>query len=166
MDRRSRSKADPFDPSLTPFRNRQLLGSRLAESLFWIGRYIERAEATARFLYILDEIHRESPDRMQRSLPLWQALSLMTGHKSDYLPRIYKKDHKKVFWYLTLDPKNSSSILYSIRQAKINASELLDYIPPEAWTILNHLHQDLSELSQEEMENRSSLRFVNLSTSL
>ncbi len=136
----------------------ELLGSRLAESLFWIGRYLERAEATARFLYILDEIHRESSNRLQRALPLWQALSLMTGHKADYLPRLYRKDHDKVSWYLTLDPKNASSILYSIRQAKANASELLDYIPPEAWTILNQLFQKLSDLSAEHsLEGETSL---------
>ncbi|MES2310500.1 MAG: circularly permuted type 2 ATP-grasp protein [Verrucomicrobiota bacterium] len=142
----------------TPKQARQLLGSRLAESLFWIGRYLERAEATARFLYILDEVHRDDPNRIQKSFPLWQALSLMTGHKADYLPRLYRKDHSKVFWYLTLDPKNTSSILYSIRQAKINASDLLDYIPPEAWTILNRLNQKLTDLSKEHTaESETSL---------
>ena len=136
----------------------ELLGSRLAESLYWIGRYLERAEATARFLYILDEIHRESTNRQQRVLPLWQALSLMTGHKAEYLPRLYRKDHAKVSWYLTLDPKNPSSILHSIRQAKANASDLLDYIPPEAWTILNQLYQKLSALSNEQtLEGETSL---------
>lgn len=136
-------------PLTLPTQTRQLLGSRLAESLYWIGRYLERAEATARFLYILDEIHQESTHQTSRAIPLWQALSTMTGHRSDYLPRLYKKDHARVSWYLTLDPKNSSSILYSLRQAKINASDLLDYIPPEAWTILNRLNQRLSDLAQD-----------------
>ncbi len=138
------------------------LGSRLAQSLFWMGRYLERAEATARFLYILDEIHRESSNRPQRALPLWQALSVMTGHKEDYLPRLYRKDHAKVSWYLTLDPKNPSSIFYSIQQAQSNASDLLDYIPPEGWTILNRLTQKLSELAttptQEEETSLFSIR--------
>jgi uncharacterized circularly permuted ATP-grasp superfamily protein/uncharacterized alpha-E superfamily protein len=152
------SRRSPVSAPLAPTQTRQLLGSRLAESLYWIGRYLERAEATARFLYILDEVHRESSNRLQRALPLWQALSMMTGHKAEYLPRLYRKDHSKVSWYLTLDPKNSSSILHSIRQAKVNASDLLDYIPPEAWTILNRLDQMLTELSNEHpAESETSL---------
>ncbi|MBC8041653.1 MAG: circularly permuted type 2 ATP-grasp protein, partial [Opitutaceae bacterium] len=58
------------------------LGSRSAEHLFWLGRYLERAEATARMLSILDDVALEeiSAKDRRRWLPIWRGLLEATGH--------------------------------------------------------------------------------------
>ncbi|WP_415663373.1 alpha-E domain-containing protein, partial [Rariglobus hedericola] len=127
------------------------LGSRAAEHLFWLGRYLERAEATARMLSILDDVALEeiSARDRRRWLPIWRGLLEATGH-TDHKISARANPHASLstdlMWRMSLDTANSSSIYSSVSWAVENARQLRDYVSPEVWTTLGRLLRRLDDL--------------------
>ena len=127
------------------------LGSRAAENLFWLGRYLERAEATARMLSILEDVALEeiSPRDRRRWLPLWRGLLEATGHTDHKITARANPQASlstDLMWRMSLDSANSSSISASVGWAVENARQLRDYVSPEVWTTLGRLQRRLDEL--------------------
>ncbi len=127
------------------------LGSRAAENLFWLGRYLERAEATARMLSILDDVALEeiSARDRRRWFPLWRGLLEATGHTDHKITARANPQASlstDLMWRMSLDTANSSSIYSSISWAVENARQLRDYVSPEVWTTLGRLLRRLDDL--------------------
>lgn len=130
------------------------LGSRTAECLFWLGRYIERAEVTARMLAIIDDVVLEEiPARERRRwVPLWQGLPEATGHATQ---RISVRQRPAaalagdLTWRMTLDAHHPSSLYSSIDSTVFNARKLRDYVNPEAWGVLHRLCTRLESLRKQ-----------------
>ena len=130
------------------------LGSRAAESLFWLGRYLERAESTARMLSLIDDVALEEiPARDRRRwLPLWRGLLEATGHNSEEIPRGCSAASAlpaDLMWRMALDPHNPSSIHSSVRAAGENTRQLRDHVSPEAWVPLGRLLTRLESLYRQ-----------------
>ena len=130
------------------------LGSRAAENLFWLGRYLERAEATARMLSILDDVALEEiPARDRRRwLPVWRGLLEATGHTDHKITARANPQASlstDLMWRMSLDPANSSSIYSSIEWAVENARQLRDYVSPEVWVTLSRLLARLADLQTQ-----------------
>lgn len=139
------------DRSLTEQAPLTPLGSRSAENLYWLGRYLERAESTARMLSIFDDVALEEiPARDRRKwLPVWQGLLEATGHgghkiTSRVSPQVVLS--ASLAWRMALDPNHSSSIFSSVQSACDNARQLRDSLSPEVWVVLSHLRDKLQEL--------------------
>ena len=130
-----------------------LPGSRTAESLFWLGRYLERAESAARMLFILDDVALEEiPARdRKRWLPVWRGLLEATGHADEKITA-RESPHatfgRDLPWRMTLDTRNPSSLFSSVRAAADNARQLRDYVSPEAWSLLTRLLDRLDQLAR------------------
>lgn len=128
----------------------QALGSRTAELLYWMGRYCERAECTARMFSILDEVRLES---VRTHNPLWQPLWNVISQSGGYNRQIFQKtlqlNSAKIAYHITFDTENSASLLSSVYRAQQNANDLQDYISPEAWTVINRLEQTLSAYAKQ-----------------
>ncbi len=127
------------------------LGSRTAESLFWLGRYLERAEATARMLAILDDVALEEiPARDRRHwLPVWRGLLEATGHSGprlDARTRPHETFGADLAWRLTLDLATPGSVAAASSSVLYNAGQLRDTLSPEAWRVLTRLHSRLETL--------------------
>lgn len=127
------------------------LGSRSAEHLFWMGRYLERAEATARMLSILDDVALEeiSAKDRRRWLPIWRGLLEATGHTDHKITARANPQASlstDLMWRMSLDTANSSSIYSSVSWAVENARQLRDYVSPEVWTTLGRLLRRLDDL--------------------
>jgi uncharacterized circularly permuted ATP-grasp superfamily protein/uncharacterized alpha-E superfamily protein len=139
-------------PSAPP---KSVLGSRAAENLVWLGRYLERAEVTARMLSIFDDVALEeipARDRL-RWLPIWRGLFEATGHAAEKIvPRPLPQNALSIdlIWRMTLTARHPSSIFSSIGIASENARQLRDHITPECWAILNRLHSRLITLQRPE----------------
>ncbi|HRE83544.1 MAG TPA: circularly permuted type 2 ATP-grasp protein [Opitutaceae bacterium] len=127
------------------------LGSRSAETLFWLGRYLERAEATARMLAIFEDVALEEiPSRDRRYwVPIWRGLLEATGHSAE---RISAKANPHLTltgdlnWRMTLSVDHPSSIASSVAIATENGRQLRDYVSPEAWVLLSRLGSKLDQL--------------------
>src|SRR5690606_391961 len=106
--------------------------SRIAESLFWIGRYIERSDGTARILDVHLQLLLEDPwigeDIACRSL-----LSVM-GTEVDPDTEVTRAD---VLTILAVDRNQPASIAYSLGAARENARRAREVVNTELWEVLN-----------------------------
>jgi len=141
------------------------LGSRAAEHLFWLGRYLERAEATARMLSILEDVTLEEiPARERRRwLPVWRGLLEATGHTDHKITARTNPQASlsvDLMWHMSLAADNSSSIFSSIESAVENARQLRDYVSPEVWVTLSRLLTRLADLQKLRPASKSKARVV------
>lgn len=106
--------------------------SRIAESLFWIGRYLERADGTARILDVHLQLLLEDPwideDTACRSL-----LGVM-GSAAPVEGQLTRAD---VLGILAVDRSNPASIAYSLNAARENARRAREILSTELWECLN-----------------------------
>jgi len=106
--------------------------SRIAESLFWIGRYIERAEDTARILDV--QFHRMLEDPWIDEDVAWETLLQVMGARVNHEGRINTADVCEILAY---DSANSSSIVGALSAARTNARGVREVVPSEMWECLN-----------------------------
>ncbi|MCE0499188.1 MAG: circularly permuted type 2 ATP-grasp protein, partial [Methylacidiphilales bacterium] len=124
------------------------LTSRVAESLFWMGRYAERAEVTARALRIV----QTQPWPMTASTvarqrqPLWAAMAAITGHSADLFlnPGPQQIHAGDVPYYFLLDRKHPGSVISCLLSCRQNAENIREHFPPEVWSVLNHLYLEVA----------------------
>ncbi|GGR80023.1 alpha-E domain-containing protein [Deinococcus sedimenti] len=117
-----------------------LLLSRLAENLFWMGRYMERAENTARLLSVNYYATLESAGSARDH---WRPLLDLTGGEGALRERYGRVDTRSVGSWLAFDRENPSSIASSLAFARSNARGLRDRIPSEMWEAINRAYLNL-----------------------
>lgn len=143
---------DPGEPA-RPAR----LGSRAAENLLWLGRYLERGEATARMLAILDDVALEEiPARDRRHwTPVWRGLLEATGHTTatrfGSRARPNETLGADLVWRLTLDAEVPGSVMSAVGSMLYNAGQLRDYLSPESWRMLTRLHDRMEALRHRQI---------------
>ncbi len=112
--------------------------SRLAESLFWIGRYVERADDTSR---IVDAyLHRLLEDPFENEDLACRSLLAIMGLDAPLGPQIQTSD---VMEKLAFDENNPSAIIGSLRCANENALGSRDVMSSEMWECLNTTWNEL-----------------------
>jgi uncharacterized alpha-E superfamily protein len=111
--------------------------SRIAESLFWIGRYVDRADNTARLLDLHFNVLLEDPwvDEPTANASLLQVMHC--EHEGEVTREI-------VLDYLAYDPARSSSIAGTLAAARENARRAREVISTEVWESLNTTRQQLA----------------------
>ena len=130
---------------------RMPLGSRTAESLYWIGRYAERAEATTRILRVVQQLRLEGISRDPRSWePLWDALASATGHSPRFFKRPTLQKPLPLAQYILLEDDNYASALSCLQRCRRNAQSIREALPPEVWTVLNGLYLDLAASAEQQ----------------
>jgi len=120
--------------------------SRIADSLYWIGRYVERAEDTARITDIA--YHNtlglgSSADAADRRRNHWEALVRITGDPLAFAATFGEASEDTVPLYLTFDTTNPNSIVSCVARAREQARGLRHQIASEMWEVLNRFHLDL-----------------------
>ncbi|MFN0145900.1 MAG: alpha-E domain-containing protein [Dehalococcoidia bacterium] len=120
--------------------------SRSAESLFWLGRYVERAENTARLLDVTYHGRLEpGASTVAGAVNTWEALIRTLGATAGYSATGLPYDEPPVVAYLTVDPGNGSSIVSSLGLARENARSVRDFLSSEAWTAINRLYHTVHQ---------------------
>jgi uncharacterized alpha-E superfamily protein len=138
-----------FAPHLSE--GRMPLGSRTAESLYWIGRYAERAEATTRILRVVQQLRLEGISRDPRSWqPLWDALASATGHSPRFFKRPTLQKPLPLAQYILLEVDNYASALSCLQRCRRNAQSIREALPPEVWTVLNGLYLELAAAAEQQ----------------
>jgi len=106
--------------------------SRIAESLFWIGRYIERSDGTARILDVHLQLLLEDP-WIEEDLACRSLLSVM-GSKAPEETDLTRQD---ILAILAVDRSEPASIAYSLGAARENARRAREIVSTELWECLN-----------------------------
>ena len=131
--------------------------SRIADSLFWLGRYIERAEDTAR---ILDVTFHTLLEQAQQPHGLrWDHILSMAGEESLFRHLYGEANARNVFEFLAFHSSNPSSILQCVTQARENARTMRDRISREMWEDLNSLYFTLGRFDPQEETAAGPHRF-------
>lgn len=137
------------------------LTSRVAESLFWMGRYAERAEATTRILRIVQmqvwPMTESATARHRR--PLWAAMAAISGHPADFFVKPGRDSVRpgEVPFYFLLDRRNGGSVLSYLQSCRQNAENIREHFPPEVWSVLNHLYLEIALHADQSMTERVRL---------
>lgn len=122
--------------------------SRVAESLYWMARYIERAENVARFI---DAHLHALLDHSGVIGTQWEPLVQASGNYALFLERYGREDASRpgetrpaaradVIQFLTFDAQNPDSIVSCVQKARENARTVRGHLPSEMWESLNRLH--------------------------
>ncbi len=117
--------------------------SRVADHLYWMGRYVERTEHTARVLNVQTHLAlEEAPNRRAR-----RVKNVLCALRQ---PDLEFDSFEEAALSLTLDPKNPSSVRACVKLARENARQIRERIGSEMWEQMNRLHLQVSD------ENRAS----------
>lgn len=115
--------------------------SRVANCLYWMARYIERAENIARIVDVNLQLlldFRTLND--QRLADHWMPIVQSTGDEEAFLQLHKKATGKNVTEFLVFQMENPNSLVASICQARENARMVRDQITSELWEELNRLY--------------------------
>lgn len=113
--------------------------SRTAESCFWIARYTERAEYTARLIDVHSQLLLESPDEHDQFL-IWRWYLESTGQLGRFEERKQPLETPLVMEFLTLDRENPNALVNLISAARENARSIQDQLSSEVWHHINRVH--------------------------
>lgn len=111
--------------------------SRVAENIFWMARYIERAENTARIIMVNTNLLLDLP---KGEHPGWKPIIEILGYEESFLQQHSDFNERVVLKYLIADQTNSISISHCLQQARENARTIRDVIPREGWEQINDLY--------------------------
>lgn len=120
--------------------------SRVADTLYWMNRYLERAEHTARLIDVT--LHQMLDHSAAEEQPRWQRLraSLSAPAMTEELDTSYS-----ITQSFTFDTANLASIGFSIAAARENARQVREKISSEMWEQLNRLYLELKQTSINEL---------------
>ena len=111
--------------------------SRVADSIFWMRRYIERAENVARFIDVtLNLTLGLGVDRYQQ----WEPLVYTTGDHELFREHFDEVNQKNVIRFLTFDERNPNSILSCLKMARENARTSREMLSSQMWEELNKFY--------------------------
>lgn len=108
--------------------------SRVANSIYWMSRYIERAENVARFVEVNLQMMLDLPAGSNEQ---WGPLVIITGDDAAFAARYPGATRENVIQFLTFDAENPNSILACLRAARENARTVREAISPEMWEQIN-----------------------------
>ena len=134
--------------------------SRVAESLFWIGRYIERADNIARLLDVNLNILIDFKDlNDSRLVEHWEPIIRSTGDWDLFKSLGYKSSSRAATDFLTFDRENPNSIINCLISARQNARIIRDQIPSEVFEAINDTYRDLRDSGSEEVWKEGPYQF-------
>ncbi len=138
-----------------------LMLSRVAHSLYWMSRYIERAENTARLLDVNLQFLADFQDLSPASLNSWESLILSSGAQEEFKALHAVADSHSVTDFLAFELRNPGSILSCVYAARENARMIRDQISLEMWEVINELHLILKSTSTTDVWRSGPQEFFN-----
>ena len=113
----------------------EALVARVADSIYWMNRYIERAENISRFINV--NVHLILDLGFEGSVSQWEALVVATGDEKAFKARYDSYSEENVIRFLTFDIENPNSIVSCVMNARENARAVREVISSEMWEHLN-----------------------------
>ena len=115
--------------------------SRVANSIYWISRYVERAENLARFIDVTFSFILDSPKNVREQ---WQPLISTTADDACFAERYGSATRKNAIRFLAFDPQYPNSIVSCLSVARENARSIREAISSEMWEQLNSFYHSVT----------------------
>jgi uncharacterized alpha-E superfamily protein len=108
--------------------------SRVANSIYWLSRYMERAENVARFIDVNLQMMLDLPSGSNQQ---WQPLVSISGDDAPFQAQYAAPSRENVIKFLALDFRNPNSVVSCLRAARENARTVREVISSEMWEQVN-----------------------------
>ena len=116
--------------------------SRVADTIYWMGRYLERAENIARFLDVNWNLALDLPSSQQDP---WAALVAVTGDRTVFAERYPDASRENIIHFLGFDLDYPNSMLSCLMKARENARTIREMMPIEMWEQINTYYHFMVE---------------------
>lgn len=131
--------------------------SRVAENIYWLARYLERAEDTARTVMVSANLLLDLPRGIA---PGWRPLVDITGDNDLFEEHYRDYGERQVMRFLIGDERHSGSILYAMGAARENCRTIRDIVPREGWEQINELYLYVRGELQHGMTKRGRYAYL------
>jgi len=131
--------------------------SRVAENLYWFARYKERAENTARLINVNTNLVLDLPKAANLG---WEPIIEILGSAEQYHATHDNAEERTVLRYLILDANNPVSIYTSLAMARENCRTIRDFVPREAWELVNDAWLFAKNNAQQGISRRGRHSFL------
>ncbi|MGD8547253.1 MAG: alpha-E domain-containing protein [Thiohalophilus sp.] len=131
--------------------------SRVANNIYWMARYIERAENTARLINVNSHLLLDLPKRVRLG---WEPIMEILGNQELFYQNHDTAEERQVIRFIVSDQSNPGSIINSLRQARENARTIRDIIPREAWEQVNQNYLRAKEQASSSLGRRKRDDFL------
>ena len=115
--------------------------SRVANSIYWLARYIERAENVARSIDVNLQLQLDLPGEVRP----WEPVIQIAGNADDFFKKYAHASFENALTFLTFDKENPSSIISCVAAARENARCVRERISSELWIAINQFYLKLSD---------------------
>jgi uncharacterized alpha-E superfamily protein len=132
--------------------------SRTADHLFWMARYTERAENTARMLDVNVQTSM-LPQSDEESAQGWRALLGISELQSAFNRKYQSLEGREVIDFMVRDPDNSSSIVACLTAARENARAVRGTLTTEVWETQNQTWLDMQRRVQSDLLDTDPSKF-------
>lgn len=111
--------------------------SRVAERVYWMARYLERTENTARLINVYSSMLLDLPGRMEIN---WYTLIRLFNADHAFRERYGRVTEENIMRFLIADRDNPASVVSSLLNVRENVRTSLDLLPDEIWQQVNQAH--------------------------
>jgi uncharacterized alpha-E superfamily protein len=132
--------------------------SRVADNLYWFGRYIQRAENTARLINVNSNLMLDLPRRISLG---WGPLIAIVGAEPEFFELYDEPTEENVVRFLMSDTRYSGSIQSSLHSAREILRISRDTMPRDIWERLNDLYFYVQERGEAAVQRNTRLVFLN-----
>jgi uncharacterized alpha-E superfamily protein len=122
--------------------------SRTAERVYWLGRFLERAENTARLLLVRHNAVLDLPKEVQ---PSWELLLQVLGAEEKFASLPGAATEKNIVSFVFGEKENPSSIISSLTCARENMRTTREILPSETWERVNSLYLSVARRSNKDL---------------
>ncbi len=133
---------------------------RVANSLYWLGRYIERAESNARLLDVNLQVSLDFAGAADAQAQMWESVLATLEDRTLFIETHEQEfTSDRVCEFMTFCEENPNSIRSCIGLARENARTVREFISSEMWERINLLHLWLDSTEAQELFQESSIEF-------
>lgn len=131
--------------------------ARVVENVYWLARYLERAENTARLVSVNTNLLLDLPAGYA---PGWLPLVDITGGRHLFDEKNTCGDERSILQFLIASLENPGSIHSSLKAARENVRTLREVLPSEAWELLNQSFHDFMNDLPNGLNKRTRFDFL------
>ena len=133
--------------------------SRVANSIYWMCRYIERAENVARFISVNLNLLLDMPSEKGKH---WEPLVMITGDQAQFEKKNSDYNRDAVIRFLTFERDYANSIQSCLAAARENGRSIREIISSEMWEHLNNFYLELADAKSLTMALEDPHRFFKI----
>jgi uncharacterized alpha-E superfamily protein len=122
--------------------------SRVAERVYWLGRFMERTENTARLILVRHNAVLDLPKEVQ---PSWDLLLQVLGAEAAFAKLPGAATEKNIISFVFGERENPSSIISSLAGARENMRTTREILPSETWERVNSLYLSVARRSNKDL---------------